>query len=123
MFPLAHSLAFAMAIASSTPAATLATGDAQAAATEKKICKYVVASNRGAKPYELCMTKAEWAAKSKADAKDANRTVCRYQEIPGDRFRSRKLCMSAAEWENQRQLERQAVERIQSGVCVPGAGC
>ncbi len=90
---------------------------------DAKVCKFVVGSERGAKPFEMCLTKAEWDAKRRADARNVNRQVCRYTDVPGDRFRSRKVCMTAAEWENQRQLERQAVERIQSGVCVPGAGC
>lgn len=88
-----------------------------------QICRQVVDPQPGAKPYELCLTTAEWDAKKKADAKNPNRIVCRYQEAPGSRFKSYKVCMTAAEWENQRQLERQAIERIQSGVCVPGAGC
>jgi len=33
------------------------------------------------------------------------------------------VCLTAAEWENQRQLERRDVERMQSLSCVPGAGC
>lgn len=90
---------------------------------ERKICRTVVASDPGAKPYELCMTKVEWAAKEAADAKNPNRKVCRYSAAPGSRFKSYKVCMTAAEWENQRQLERQAIERIQSGTCVVGAGC
>ena len=88
-----------------------------------KICKMVVSAERGAKPYELCMTREEWDAKKIADAKDANRLVCRYEEQSGTRFRSTKVCMTAAEWWNQRQRERQEVERIQMQTCVQGAGC
>ena len=93
------------------------------AADPARICKMVVAAERGAKPYEMCMSKAEWEAKAIADAKDATRMVCRYQEDIKTRFRSFKVCMTAAEWENQRLAERQAIERIQSGACVPGGGC
>ena len=96
----------------------------QAAASDPaKICKMVVSAERGAKPYEMCLSKAEWDAKKIADAKDATRMVCRYQEDIKTRFRSFKVCMTAAEWENHRLADRQAIERIQSGTCVSGAGC
>jgi hypothetical protein len=88
-----------------------------------KICKSVVGAERGATPYKMCLTRAEWEAKKIADAKDATRLVCHYEEQPGTRFRSTKVCLTAAEWENQRQLERRDVERMQSLSCVPGAGC
>lgn len=87
------------------------------------VCKYVVAAEEGAKPYRMCMTKAQWAAKKVADAKDPNRKVCRYEQASGTRFRSHKICMTAAEWENQRQLERQAIDNLQSKTCVHGGGC
>jgi len=92
-------------------------------AAPQQICKKVVAATLGAKPYELCMTRAEWDAKKIADAKDANRIVCRYQEQIGTRFRSAKVCMPASDWENLRLADRQAVEHIQRQSCVPGAGC
>jgi hypothetical protein len=95
----------------------------EAATSEPKVCKFVVEAARGAKPYQLCMTKAEWDAKKLADAKDATRIECRYEEMPGTRFRSAKVCMPASQWAEQRRLDREAVERIQSGVCVAGAGC
>ncbi|MFL6728940.1 MAG: hypothetical protein ACJ8E3_06645 [Sphingomicrobium sp.] len=87
------------------------------------VCKKVVGNTPGSKPYDLCLTKAEWDAKKIADAKDANRIVCHYEEQPGTRFRSSKVCMTAAEWWNQRQMERQAVERAQAQSCVRGGGC
>ena len=90
---------------------------------QPRICKKVVESKIGSKPFDLCMTKAEWDAKKIADAKDPNRMVCRYEEQSGTRFRSTKVCMTAAEWWNQRQRDRQEVERIQMQTCVQGAGC
>ena len=95
----------------------------QAPADVEKICKMVVSAKRGARPYEMCLTKADWDAKKIADAKDATRQVCRYVEYSGTRFRSAKDCMTAAEWENQRLADRQAIERMQMGSCVPGGGC
>ena len=88
-----------------------------------KICKHVVSAEPGAKPYQLCQTKAEWESREKADARNANRTVCRYIAHSGSIFKSYKVCMTAAEWENQRQLDRQQLERIQQSTCVRGAGC
>ncbi|MBA3511494.1 hypothetical protein [Sphingomonas sp.] len=88
-----------------------------------KICKHVVTAEPGSKPYQLCLTKAEWEAKEKADSRNANRTVCRYVEHSGSIFKSYKVCMTAAEWENKRQLDRQQLERIQQSTCVRGGGC
>ena len=88
-----------------------------------KICKKVVDATPGSKPFDLCLTKAEWDAKKVADAKDPNRMVCHYEEQIGTRFRSNKVCMTAMEWENARQADRREVERIQMQTCVPGAGC
>ena len=111
--------------AGSAASAALASQKAAAspAPDESKICKMVVDNKPRSKPYQLCMTKAEWEAKKIADAKDATRIECRYAEMPGTRFRSAKVCMTAAEWWNQRQADRQAVERIQMQTCVQGAGC
>ena len=90
---------------------------------QPQVCKTVVSAELGAKPYKLCMTRAQWKAKKVADAKNANRTVCHYQENPGSRLRSYKVCRPASEWESQRLRDRQAVEQIQMRSCVPGAGC
>ena len=111
----------ALALGGSSPAASPAAR--QPPDPSKRVCETVVGPEHGAKPYKLCMTKAEWEAKKVADAKDATRIVCHYEEMPGTRFRSAKVCMTAAEWWNQRQADRQAVERIQMQTCVPGAGC
>ena len=88
-----------------------------------KVCKMVASDKPNTKPFELCMTKAEWDAKAIADARDANRIVCHYEDEPGTRLRSRKICQPASAWNEQRQSEREAVERIQAQTCVPGAGC
>lgn len=90
---------------------------------EPTICKNVVSAEPGSKPYKMCMTKAEWAAKKKADAKNPNRIVCRYEDSTGNRLKAYKICMTAAEWVDQRQRERDNIEQIQRKVCVPGGGC
>ena len=118
---VAGGIAFTASVAS--PGAAPQAPGVQAPADVEKVCKMVVSAKRGARPYEMCLTKADWDAKKIADAKDATRMVCRYVEHSGSRFRSSKVCMTAAEWENQRLADRQAVERIQMGTCVPGAGC
>lgn len=86
-------------------------------------CRFVVAAEPGAVPYKLCMTRAEWAAKTAADSKDANRLVCHYEEAMGTRFKSYKLCMPASAWDARRMADREAIERIQRSVCIYGAGC
>ena len=106
-----------------SPGATPQPPALQAPAEVEKVCKMVVSAKRGARPYEMCLTKAEWDAKKIADARDATLMVCRYVEYSGTRFRSAKVCMTAAEWENQRLADRQAIERAQMGSCVPGGGC
>ena len=90
---------------------------------EKLICKKVLSAKTGSKPEPLCMTKSQWAAKKIADAKDPNRIVCHYEQSSRSKFQSTKVCMTAVEWVNHRQMERDFVERIQSGVCVKGGGC
>ena len=92
-------------------------------ANSQLVCKMVVTAERGSKPFKMCMTKAEWAAKAIADAKDPNRLICQYEEVPGTRVRNRKVCLTAAVWEQRRLDDRQAIEKIQSQVCVAGGGC
>lgn len=90
-------------------------GASQGQATEDAAveCKFVVSADPGAKPTKLCLTKTQWAAKSKLDAKDPNRIVCHYEEEPGTRFASRKICMPAAQWDDRKLQDRQDIERIQ----------
>jgi hypothetical protein len=86
---------------------------------QKRVCQYVLAPNPGALPYQLCQTKAEWAALEAASAKNANRMVCRYEEIPGTRTKGHKLCGTLSAW-NARQAEaREAVETIQRNAASP----
>ena len=115
-------LAAAIMIPTNVAAAPGQTGGTSAT-PERVICKKVVSAEAGTKPYDMCMTKTEWTAKKVADAKDPNRIVCRYEESSTTRFRSYKVCMTAAEWTNQRQLERAAIEKLQSTTCVLGGGC
>jgi hypothetical protein len=96
---------------------------AQAGPGAPLLCRKVTSPNSGKKPFDMCLTEEQWAAKKKADARDANRMVCRYEEAMGTRFKSFKICMTAAEWENQRLQQRQQIDRIQGASCVGGAGC
>ena len=90
---------------------------------QRQVSKTVVSAEVGSKPYQMCLTAAEWKARKVAESKNPNRMVCRYQEQPGTRFRSYKICLPQSEWDNQRLRERQAIEQIQMRSCVPGAGC
>ena len=91
--------------------------------SEPVVCKYVVSAEPGAKPFQMCLTKGQWAAKEQTDAKDPNRVVCRYEESLGTRVRAAKVCMTPAQWAERERLERQEIERIQRGACVQFAGC
>ena len=95
----------------------------QAADDAKVVCKYVITAKRGAKPFQMCLTKAKWAAKEAKDSEDANRIECRYEEVPGSKFKSKKICQPASEWAEQRRMHREQVEDIQMKVCVAGGGC
>ena len=117
----------AAAPASSAPTAVAGTSQPQAATSapgdSDKICKYVVTAEPGSKPFQLCQSKAAWAAKEKLDAQDATRIECHYVEKTGSRFESAKVCMTAAEWENARQADRQWIDWAQRQSCVAGGGC
>lgn len=124
MLKLASALTVILALpAASSAQAPAATQPDAGRQSSPVVCKYVVSADEGAKPYKMCMTRAEWSAKKKADAKDPNRKICRYEQASGTRFRSHKICMTSAEWENQRQLERQAIDKMQATTCVHGGGC
>jgi hypothetical protein len=86
---------------------------------QKRVCQYVLASDPGALPYQLCQTKAEWAALEAASAKDANRMVCRYEEIPGTRTKGHKMCGTQSAWEARKAEAREAVETIQRNAASP----
>ena len=96
---------------------------ASASGDANKICKYVVAAEPGSKPYQLCLSKAAWAAKEKLDAQDATRIECHYVDKTGSKFESTKVCMTAAEWENARNADRDWVQQMQSRSCAPGGPC
>ena len=98
--------------AAQAPAAAVQTAPAKPA-QKPNDCRFVVASDPGAVPYKLCMTRAEWTAKMKSDSKDANRLVCHYEDAMGNRFKAYKLCMPASQWDRRRMNDREAVDRIQ----------
>lgn len=87
------------------------------------VCKYVTTPERGKKPFEMCLTKAQWAAKAEADARDPNRIVCRYEDVPGSKLKGRKVCQAASQWDADRAMHREQVELMQKKACIPGAGC
>jgi hypothetical protein len=60
---------------------------------------------------------------AKAKGRDPNQIVCKKEEVLGSRLQTRKVCMTRAEWAEQRQLDRQNVERSQTNTCQRQAGC
>jgi hypothetical protein len=58
-----------------------------------------------------------------AEKGEPDKIVCKKEEQIGTRLGTKKLCLTVSEW-NQRALAGRAeAERLQMGVCVPGAGC
>ncbi len=82
-------------------------------ADTKPVCKYVLASEPGALPYQLCQSKAQWATLEAQYAKDGNRMVCHYEDMPGTKLGAHKICGPSSAWEARQQQAREATERIQ----------
>jgi hypothetical protein len=110
---------FLMASSHVSPAYQPADSAPSAEDQQKRVCHYVLASTPGALPYQLCQTKAEWAALEAVSAKNANRMVCRYEEIPGTRTKGHKLCGPKSAWEARQAEAREAVETIQRNAASP----
>lgn len=108
------------------PATALA-AQSQAAVEEAKragmVCKWVISEEEGAKPFEMCMSKAQWKAKEEAEAKDPNRIVCRIGARPDSRIGAQKTCKPASQWAEDQRLEQQAIQDLQARTCVLGGGC
>ena len=120
-------IAVATAIVAGTSAIIFASASA-ASPTDtrdpsKVVCQYVLASEPTAEPYKLCQSNAQWAALEATYAKDANRMVCHYEDLPGTKVYGHKVCGPLSAWKDRQAEAREAVETIQRGVCVPGAGC
>lgn len=96
---------------------------ASSADGEAKVCKWVTGKDHGVKPFQMCMTKAEWAAKEERDAQDPNRIVCRYEDVPGTKLKGRRVCQPASAWAEDRAMHREQVELMQKQACIPNAGC
>lgn len=108
-----------VAISAAAPAAL----SPAAAAGSESVCKFVTTPERGAKPFEMCLTRDQWAQKEARDSKDPNRIVCRYEDVPGSKLKGRKICQPASQWAEDRAMHREQVEAMQQKACVPGAGC
>lgn len=59
----------------------------------------------------------------KRKARDPNEMVCKKEDVLGSRLQTRKVCLTRAQWEEQRQIDRQNVERSQTNTCQRQAGC
>lgn len=62
-------------------------------------------------------------ASAKKKLRDPNQMVCKTEETLGSRLQSRKVCRTRAQWEEQRQVDRQTVERSQINPCQRQGGC
>ncbi len=71
----------------------------------------------------LVATSAAAQEDGKRKGRDLNEVVCKKEEVLGSRLQSRKVCMTRAQWAEQRQLDRQNVERSQTNTCQRQAGC
>jgi len=107
----------ALAVAAQGPAAV------EAAKRAGYVCKWVVTEEEGAKPFEMCMSKAQWTAKEIEDAKDPNRMVCRIGARPDSRVGAQKTCKPASQWAEDQRLEQQQIQDLQMRTCVAMAGC
>lgn len=114
-------LATAVSFATATGIVALpATGAATSSpADSKPVCKYVLGPDPGALPYQLCQSKAQWAALEARYAADANRMVCHYEETPGTKLGAHKLCGPLSAWEARRQQAREETEKIQMMTPAP----
>jgi hypothetical protein len=54
--------------------------------------------------------------------RDPNEMVCERETVVGSRLAMRRTCLTRAQWAEQRHLERQAVERSQTQLCVAQGG-
>lgn len=54
---------------------------------------------------------------------DPNEVICRKEPVVGSRLQMSKTCMTRAQWAEQRQQDRQAIERVQAGSCQRQGGC
>jgi hypothetical protein len=125
MFKLA-SIAALIVLGSSS--ALIASQDQTAATASpadsaKIVCQYVLAPDPGAQPYQLCQSKAAWAAMEAQYAKDANRMVCHYEQLPDSRIGGHKVCGPLSAWQDRQAADRQSIEQIQMKSCVPSTPC
>jgi invasion protein IalB len=53
------------------------------------------------------------AASAASKDKDPNRIICERQEEIGSRLGGKKVCKTAAQWDEERQQEREALDKFQ----------
>ena len=54
---------------------------------------------------------------------EPDKIVCQKEDRIGTRLGARKICLKVSEWHDRAKVHREQTERLQMGVCVPGAGC
>ena len=50
---------------------------------------------------------------AKSKAKDPNKVVCEKVEAIGSRISSKRVCMTLAQWEEQKRIDREALQHAQ----------
>jgi hypothetical protein len=64
---------------------------------------------------------AQSAAPAVSKAKDPDRIICERQEEIGSRLGGKKVCKTAAQWDEERQQERDALDKFQRQNTSTGA--
>ncbi len=65
---------------------------------------------------------ADPAAARAGDRNDPGRVICEKIPVPGSRIASKKVCMTRQQWEEQRQQNRDDLQRFQQSVSGPRSG-
>ena len=50
---------------------------------------------------------------------DADKIVCKREETIGTRLGAKKVCLTVSEWQENERLQRNQIDRMQAGACVP----
>ena len=60
--------------------------------------------------------------RAEASVRQSGGEVCETVQQLGSRLRSQMACMTKQQWADQREQDRQLIDRSQLQICVPGAG-
>lgn len=60
--------------------------------------------------------------RAEASVRQSGGEVCETVQQLGSRLRAQMVCMTKQQWADQREQDRQLIDRSQLQICVPGAG-